>query len=73
MTTPETLVTATKAVTLASTKTVAAGNSCKQIDVSAAANLSRKAVKDLLVICKGAAVNYSQDEDQRQRYMHMCI
>ena len=58
---------ATKAITLASTKTVAAGNSCKQIDISAAANLSHKAVRDLLVMCKGAAIRYAQTEDQVER------
>ena len=58
---------ATKAITLASTKTVAAGNSCRQIDISAAANLSRKAVRDLLVMCKGAAIGYAQTEDQVER------
>ena len=42
-------------ITLASAKAVAAGNSCKQADVSAFANLGRKAVTDLLENCKAAA------------------
>lgn len=65
--TPEALVQATKAITLASTKTVAAGNSCKQIDISAAANLSYQAVHDLLLICKGTAQSCGQTEEQVQR------
>ena len=65
--TPEALVQATKSITLASTKTVAAGNSCKQIDISAAANFSRKAVQDLLLICKGAAIHFGQNKEQVER------
>ena len=58
---------ATKAITLASTKTVAAGNSCKQIDISAAANLSFQAIHDLLLVSKGAARGFGQTEEQVQK------
>lgn len=65
--TPEALVQATKAITLASTKTVAAGNSCKQIDISAAANLSLQAIRELLLVSKGAAYGFGQTEEQTQK------
>lgn len=61
--TPEAMVDATKSVTLASQKTVLAGNTCKQIDLFAAANLSRKAVHDLLFMCKDTAEGHAQTED----------
>uniref|UniRef100_A0A1X7VGP0 FERM domain-containing protein n=1 Tax=Amphimedon queenslandica TaxID=400682 RepID=A0A1X7VGP0_AMPQE len=67
--TPEKLVNATKAITLASSKTVTAGNSCKQIDISAAANLSFQAVHDLLLISKGAAQNFAQTKEQTEKVM----
>lgn len=37
---------------MATAKAVAAGNSCRQEDVIATANLSRKAVADMLTACK---------------------
>ena len=46
---------------------MAAGNSCKQTDVSACANLGRKAVADLLSACKAAAMKADNDAD-RARY-----
>lgn len=67
--TPEKLVQATRAITLASTKTVAAGNSCKQIDVSAAANLSFQAVHELLLVSKGVSQGYAQTEEEVQKYV----
>ncbi|RWS31093.1 talin-1-like protein [Leptotrombidium deliense] len=51
---PEDLVRVTKPVTLATAKAVAAGTSGKQDDVIVAANMSRKAIFDLLVTCKQA-------------------
>ena len=54
--TPQDLITATKGITLASAKTVSAGNSCKQAEVAAAANLSRKSVTHLLQTCKGVSL-----------------
>src|SRR6218665_1375633 len=43
---------ATKPITLATAKAVAAGNSCRQEDVIVAANMGRKAIFDLLRACK---------------------
>lgn len=41
---------------MATAKAVAAGNSCRQEDVIATANLSRKAVSDMLTACKVQAL-----------------
>ncbi len=49
---PEELIRATKPITVATGKAVAAGNSGKQEDVIVAANMGRKAVADLLKACK---------------------
>ncbi|GFT39672.1 talin-2 [Nephila pilipes] len=53
--TAEDLVRATKPVTLATAKAVAAGKSCKQEDIIVAANMGRKAIFDLLMVSKAAA------------------
>ncbi|XP_015768407.1 PREDICTED: talin-2-like [Acropora digitifera] len=50
--TPEDLIRSTKDVTLAINKAVAAGNSCHQDDIITAANMGRKAVTEMLIICK---------------------
>lgn len=50
--TPEDLIRSTKHVTLATAKAVAAGNSCQQDDIIEAANMGRKAVTEMLIICK---------------------
>ena len=50
--TPEDLVRVTKPITLATAKAVAAGNSCRQDDVIVAANVGRKAISDMLTVCK---------------------
>lgn len=42
----------TKGITMATAKAVAAGNSAQQEDVIATANLSRKAISDMLTTCK---------------------
>lgn len=49
---PEMLVRCTKPITLATARAVAAGNSCKQEDIIVAANMGRKAVSDMLTVCK---------------------
>ena len=54
-------------ITLASAKAVAAGKSCKQVDVSACANLGRKAVGEMLQTCK-AASKVAESDDDRDRY-----
>uniref|UniRef100_A0A8C1Z657 Talin 1 n=1 Tax=Cyprinus carpio TaxID=7962 RepID=A0A8C1Z657_CYPCA len=50
--TPEEFIRMTKGITLATAKAVAAGNSCRQEDVIATANLSRRAIADMLHSCK---------------------
>lgn len=42
----------TKGITIATAKAVAAGNSAQQEDVIATANLSRKAISEMLISCK---------------------
>ncbi|XP_043934374.1 talin-1 [Protopterus annectens] len=50
--TPEEFIRMTKGITTATAKAVAAGNSCRQEDVIATANLSRRAVAEMLHSCK---------------------
>uniref|UniRef100_A0A4W5KUL0 Talin 1 n=1 Tax=Hucho hucho TaxID=62062 RepID=A0A4W5KUL0_9TELE len=50
--TPEDFIRMTKGITQATAKAVAAGNSCRQEDVIATANLSRRAIADMLHSCK---------------------
>ncbi|KZC14530.1 Talin-1 [Dufourea novaeangliae] len=65
--TPEDLVRCTKSITMSTGKAVAAGNSCKQDDIIAAANMGRKAISDMLTICKGAAYNCAETSELRDR------
>ncbi|MEQ2218552.1 hypothetical protein XENOCAPTIV_004901, partial [Xenoophorus captivus] len=51
-TTPEEFIRMTKGITVATAKAVAAGNSCRQEDIIATANLSRRAIADMLHSCK---------------------
>ena len=60
--TAEDLIRSTKGITLASAKAVSAGNSCKQMDITACANLSRKAVTELLETCKAASYKAENGE-----------
>lgn len=54
--TPEHLIRITKPVTLATAKAVSAGTSGgKQDDIIVVANMGRKAIHDLLTVCKAAA------------------
>ncbi|XP_037872864.1 talin-1 isoform X9 [Bombyx mori] len=53
--TPEELIRCTRQMTVATAKAVAAGNANKQDQLTAAANLGRKTVVDLLISCKAAA------------------
>lgn len=64
----EDLLRCTKPITLATSKAVAAGNSCKQEDVIVAANMGRKAVFDLLVTCKASA-NSAETTEVRERVL----
>lgn len=51
-TTPEEFIRMTKGITTATAKAVAAGNSARQEDIIHTANLSRKAISDMLTTCK---------------------
>lgn len=51
-TTPEEFIRMTKGITMATAKAVAAGNSARQEDIIHTANLSRKAISDMLSTCK---------------------
>ncbi|XP_044516062.1 talin-2 [Gracilinanus agilis] len=64
---PEESIRMTKGITMATAKAVAAGNSCRQEDVIATANLSRKAVSDMLTACKQASYHADVGEDVRAR------
>merc|ERR1740128_59676 len=63
---PEELMRATRPITLATAKAVAAGKSCKQDDVIVAANMGRKAISDMLTTCKAAAYA-SEAQDLKQQ------
>ncbi|XP_036146474.1 talin-1 isoform X2 [Monomorium pharaonis] len=65
--TPEDLVRCTKSITISTAKAVAAGNSCKQDDIIAAANMGRKAISDMLAICKGAAHHCAETTELCER------
>ncbi|NWH91893.1 TLN1 protein, partial [Aegithalos caudatus] len=65
--TPEDFIRMTKGITMATAKAVAAGNSCRQDDVIVTANLSRRAIADMLRSCKEAAYHPEVSGDVRQR------
>uniref|UniRef100_A0A9J8B029 Talin 1 n=1 Tax=Cyprinus carpio carpio TaxID=630221 RepID=A0A9J8B029_CYPCA len=65
--TPEEFIRMTKGITLATAKAVAAGNSCRQEDVIATANLSRRAIADMLHSCKQAAFHPEVKRDVQSR------
>ncbi|KAM4829479.1 talin-2 isoform 2-T2 [Thomomys bottae] len=67
MSSPEESIRMTKGITMATAKAVAAGNSCRQEDVIATANLSRKAVSDMLTACKQASFHPDVSEEVRTR------
>ncbi|XP_028167568.1 talin-1 isoform X4 [Ostrinia furnacalis] len=60
--TAEELVRCTRQMTTATARAVAAGNANKQDQLTAAANLGRKTVVDLLVACKAAAYTAESEE-----------
>ncbi|GCB73134.1 hypothetical protein scyTo_0006641 [Scyliorhinus torazame] len=64
---PEEFIRMTKGITIATAKAVAAGNSCRQEDVIATANLSRKAIAEMLHSCKQAAYHPEVPSDVRTR------
>ncbi|XP_050426886.1 talin-1-like isoform X2 [Adelges cooleyi] len=61
-TTVEDLVRSTKPITMATAKAVSAGNSGKQEDVIVAANMGRKAISDMLTVCKGCSNSIENSE-----------
>ncbi|KAK6492675.1 talin-1 [Huso huso] len=65
--TPEDFIRTTKGITMATAKAVAAGNSCRQEDVIATANLSRKAIAEMLNSCKQAAYHPEVNKDVQTR------
>ncbi|CAF3470464.1 unnamed protein product [Rotaria socialis] len=74
-TTPEELIRVTKQITMATAKAVAAGQSCRQDDIIAAANLGRKSVSDFLFVCKSSAY-ITDDKILQQRTLdsgRLCI
>uniref|UniRef100_A0A672SY16 Talin-2-like n=1 Tax=Sinocyclocheilus grahami TaxID=75366 RepID=A0A672SY16_SINGR len=66
-TTPEEFIRMTKGITVATAKAVAAGNSAQQEDVISTANLSRKAISDMLTTCKQAAYHPEVGKDVRNK------
>lgn len=68
--TAEDLIRCTKFITNATAKSVAAGISNKQDDIIAAANLSRKAISDMLMICKSAAYTLAETEELKQETLN---
>ncbi|WAR29544.1 TLN1-like protein, partial [Mya arenaria] len=65
----EDLIRYTKPLSQATAKAVAAGNSGRQEDVIVVANMGRKAVFDLLGVCKAAAAT-AETHDVRARTIH---
>lgn len=68
--TAEDLIRCTKSITNSTAKSVAAGISNKQDDIIAAANMSRKAISDMLIICKSAAYNLAETEELKQETLN---
>ncbi|XP_063333982.1 talin-1 [Pelmatolapia mariae] len=66
-TTPEEFIRMTKGITMATAKAVAAGNSCRQEDIIATANLSRRAIAEMLHSCKQAAYHPEVSKDVQMR------
>uniref|UniRef100_A0A4W4G282 I/LWEQ domain-containing protein n=1 Tax=Electrophorus electricus TaxID=8005 RepID=A0A4W4G282_ELEEL len=64
---PEELIRMTKGITVATAKAVAVGNSGQQEDAISTANLSRKAISDMLVTCKQAAFHPEVAEDMKTK------
>ncbi|XP_055078502.1 talin-2 [Periophthalmus magnuspinnatus] len=64
---PDEFIRTIKGITGATAKAVAAGNSAQQQDVIATANLSRKAISDMLTTCKRAAHDPEVTEDVRAK------
>jgi talin len=65
--TPEDLIRVTKNVTVATAKAVSAGSSNSQADITAAANIGRRAISDMLIVCKSVSWNCAETPELRQR------
>uniref|UniRef100_A0A8C0B748 FERM domain-containing protein n=1 Tax=Buteo japonicus TaxID=224669 RepID=A0A8C0B748_9AVES len=68
--TPEDFICMTKGIMVAAAKAAAAGNSCRQEDVIAMANLSHCAIADMLCACKEATYHPEVSRDMQQRVLH---
>uniref|UniRef100_A0A665TWR0 Talin-2-like n=1 Tax=Echeneis naucrates TaxID=173247 RepID=A0A665TWR0_ECHNA len=66
-TTPEEFIRMTKGITMATAKAVSAGNSGRQEDIIHTANLSRKAISDMLTTCTTAHVLQKPTAEQKQQ------
>ncbi|XP_063702056.1 talin-2 isoform X1 [Culicoides brevitarsis] len=65
--TPEDLIRVTKNVTVATAKAVAAGASNLQSDIASAANLGRRYISEMLIVCKKVAWTCAETAELRQR------
>lgn len=65
--TPEDLIRVTKNVTIATAKAVAAGASNLQANIVSAANIGRRTISELLIVCKSVAWSCAETPDLRQR------
>ncbi|XP_055385289.1 talin-2 isoform X2 [Condylostylus longicornis] len=65
--TPEDLIRVSKNVTTATAKAVAAGTSNLQADIVAAANIGRRAISEMLLVCRQVAWTCAETEELRQR------
>ena len=65
--TPEDLIRVTKNVTVATAKSVAAGTSNSQADITAAANIGRRAISEMLIVCRSVAWTCAETSELRQK------
>ena len=74
-TTPEELIRVTKQITIATSKAVSASQTCQQEDIITTVNFARKAIVDLLNICK-SSVSLTDDQLFQQRLLdngQLCV
>uniref|UniRef100_H2ZQQ1 FERM domain-containing protein n=1 Tax=Ciona savignyi TaxID=51511 RepID=H2ZQQ1_CIOSA len=64
--TPEELIQITKPITNATAKAVAAGKFCRQEDMIVCANMGRKAVFDMIHICRASAASTDDQVQQKE-------
>lgn len=65
--TPEDLIRVTKNVTVATANSVAAGTSNSQADITAAANIGRRAISEMLIVCRSVAWTCAESSELRQK------